>query len=206
MPENKIKILLASLKKDLLSAEATADTEKIWRQYLGDKGSIKLALKDIKNMAAAEKKIKAPLMQRLYLEALDLFKVKTPIVIVPGIMGSSLKDTVGLRDLIPQDILEGPYNQSEWVSALMDRGETMDALKDYVLMGLPWRTEAWTNIPRLSAHEMFNIGCDSEGPMVDYLSFGYFLYSALFVYPACLKDPQTIRFLLQLSLPLVVLN
>lgn len=76
MPENKIKNLLTALKADLLSAKTTADTEKIWRQYLGDNGSIKLAQKEIKNLAVAEKKIKAPLIQRLYLEAMDLFKTK----------------------------------------------------------------------------------------------------------------------------------
>ena len=76
MPENKIKNLIEDLKKDLSSAKSTADTEKIWRQYLGLSGSIKLAVKDIKNLPAADKKIKAPLMQKLYLTALDLFKEK----------------------------------------------------------------------------------------------------------------------------------
>ncbi len=76
MPENKIKTLLATLRADLLSAKATADTEKIWRRYLGDSGSIKLALKEIKNLPASEKKTKAPLMQKLYLEAMDIFKAR----------------------------------------------------------------------------------------------------------------------------------
>lgn len=76
MPENKIKILIDSLKKDLLSAKLTGDTKKIWREYFGDSGSIKLALKEIKNLAVAEKKIKAPLLKQLYEEALGLFKGK----------------------------------------------------------------------------------------------------------------------------------
>src|SRR3989338_9608798 len=76
MPEIKIKTLIESLKKDLLSARLINDTEKIWRQYFGDRGSIKLALKEIKNLSVAEKKIIVPLMKRLYEEALDLFKAK----------------------------------------------------------------------------------------------------------------------------------
>ena len=76
MPENKIKILIESLKKDLAAAKFTGDTEKIWREYFGDSGSIKSAWKEIKNLPAAEKKIKAPLVQKLYAEALDLFKEK----------------------------------------------------------------------------------------------------------------------------------
>lgn len=76
MPENKIKNLIDSLKQDLLSAKLINDTEKIWRQYFGDSGSIKLALKEIKNLSVAEKKIKMPFMRRLYQEALDLFKAK----------------------------------------------------------------------------------------------------------------------------------
>ncbi|MDO8667665.1 MAG: phenylalanine--tRNA ligase subunit alpha [bacterium] len=76
MPENKMKILIDSLRRDLLSAKLINDTEKIWRQYFGGSGSIKLALKEIKNLPVAEKKAKAPLMQRLNQEALDLFKEK----------------------------------------------------------------------------------------------------------------------------------
>ena len=76
MAENKIENLAELFKKDLLSAASLDDTKKIWRQYLGDTGSIKLILKDIKNLSAEEKKTRAPIMQRLYNEALDLFKAK----------------------------------------------------------------------------------------------------------------------------------
>jgi len=76
MPENKMKNLVDLLKADLASARLVNDTEKIWRQYFGDSGSIKLALKEIKNLTVAEKKIKMPLMKQLYQEALDLFKAK----------------------------------------------------------------------------------------------------------------------------------
>jgi phenylalanyl-tRNA synthetase alpha chain len=76
MPENKIKILVDALKRDLASAQLAADTGKIWRQYFGDQGSIKLAFKEIKNLSMAEKKIQAPILKRLYEEALFLFKDK----------------------------------------------------------------------------------------------------------------------------------
>ncbi len=72
----KVKNLVELLKKDLLSAESLVQSEKIWRQYLGDKGLIKLALKDIKNLSAAEKKTTAPMIQQLHLEALALFKAR----------------------------------------------------------------------------------------------------------------------------------
>jgi phenylalanyl-tRNA synthetase alpha chain len=80
MPEDNLQTLLASLKKDLSAAQSLKDSEKIWRQYLGDKGSIKLALKEVKNLSATEKKTKAPLMQKLYQEALALFKDKENIL------------------------------------------------------------------------------------------------------------------------------
>jgi len=76
MLENKIKNLIVSLKADLASAKLTNDTEKIWRKYFGDKGSIKLAIKEIKDLAAEEKRLKAPLVKELYQEALDLFRAK----------------------------------------------------------------------------------------------------------------------------------
>ncbi|OGF23731.1 hypothetical protein A3H09_03000 [Candidatus Falkowbacteria bacterium RIFCSPLOWO2_12_FULL_45_13] len=71
-----MKNLLDELKQALSSAQATADTKAIWRRYLGDKGSIKLALKEIKNLPLAEKRVKAPLLKRFYQEALNLFKAK----------------------------------------------------------------------------------------------------------------------------------
>lgn len=76
MPENKLKNLVDLLKADLASVKFINDTAEIWREYFGDRGSIKLAFKEIKNLSAAEKKIKAPLMKRLYDEALEMFKAK----------------------------------------------------------------------------------------------------------------------------------
>lgn len=74
--ENKIKNLLEDLKKELAGAGNVSATEKIWRQYLGDKGLIKLGIKEIKNLSLEERKKIAPVLQNLYKEALETFKTK----------------------------------------------------------------------------------------------------------------------------------
>lgn len=80
MSEDKIKILLEALKQDLASVLSLEASEKIWRQYLGGQGSIKLALKEMKNLSAEEKKSQIPKAQELYVLALELFKVKENIL------------------------------------------------------------------------------------------------------------------------------
>lgn len=76
MSDQKIKILLDSLKQDLASAQSLNDTKKIHGRYFGGQGLFKLELKNIKNLPAAERKTQAPSLQKFYLQALDLFKIK----------------------------------------------------------------------------------------------------------------------------------
>jgi len=80
MIEDKMKNLAEELGRALLKALSLSDSEKIWRQYLGDRGRIKLALKEIKTLPTEEKKITAPAAQKIYLEALDLFRQKENIL------------------------------------------------------------------------------------------------------------------------------
>jgi len=64
------------MKKDLVLAKSMDDMEKIRRTYLGSSGSIKLAVKEIKDLSAEGKKTVAPLMQELYKAALSVFQEK----------------------------------------------------------------------------------------------------------------------------------
>jgi len=54
--------------------------DEIWRKYLGNKGSIKVFLKKIKELSPEEKKKTAPLIQQHYKSAVDLFKKKEDLL------------------------------------------------------------------------------------------------------------------------------
>ena len=70
----KLKKLSESMREELSLATSTDVMEKVWRAYLGSLGSIKLAVKEIKDLSSDEKKTVAPLMQELYKEALSVFQ------------------------------------------------------------------------------------------------------------------------------------
>ncbi|MFZ3054631.1 MAG: phenylalanine--tRNA ligase subunit alpha [Minisyncoccales bacterium] len=76
MIERNIKNLIENLKNELLAINDLGEMDAIWGKYLSDKGSIKLFLKKIKELSPEEKKVSAPLIQRYYKDALDLFKRK----------------------------------------------------------------------------------------------------------------------------------
>jgi phenylalanyl-tRNA synthetase alpha chain len=80
MLENDIKNLINDLKNDLLEVGALKEMDRIWRKYLGDKGSIKVFLKKIKELSSEEKRITAPLIQQHYKSAVDLFKEKEDLL------------------------------------------------------------------------------------------------------------------------------
>lgn len=80
MLENRIKNLIEDIKKDLSETIALDEMDGVWRKYLGDKGSIKLALKEIKGLSSDEKKIKAPIIQQHYKNAVDLFKEREDLL------------------------------------------------------------------------------------------------------------------------------
>lgn len=76
MLANNIKNLIKNLKDDLLKVTSLGEMIDLKRKYFGDKGSIKLILTDIKELSLAEKKTVAPLVQKYYQDALNLFKNK----------------------------------------------------------------------------------------------------------------------------------
>lgn len=76
MLENDIKNLIKDLKDDLSTINYFGEMDEIWKKYFGDKGSIKLLVKNIKKLSPDEKKALAPLIQQNYKEALDMFKEK----------------------------------------------------------------------------------------------------------------------------------
>ncbi|MDD4900968.1 MAG: phenylalanine--tRNA ligase subunit alpha [Patescibacteria group bacterium] len=90
MLETKIKNLLAELKNKLNQAQSLRDIAALWRQYLGDKGVIKLGLKEIKNLTAEEKRTQAPTLQKLFQEANETFKAKES-ELKNSLAGQSLK-------------------------------------------------------------------------------------------------------------------
>lgn len=80
MLENDIKNSIIELKSDLSMVESLEKMDAVWKKYLGDKGSIKLFLKEIKKLLPEEKKTMAPLIQQNYKEAMDLFKEKEDLL------------------------------------------------------------------------------------------------------------------------------
>ncbi len=71
-----INDILEELKNELLKIGSVEELKKAKSKYLGDKGKIKLLLKEIKRFTAEDKKIKAPLIQGLQNIAIKLFKEK----------------------------------------------------------------------------------------------------------------------------------
>ncbi|MFH1232769.1 MAG: phenylalanine--tRNA ligase subunit alpha [Patescibacteria group bacterium] len=74
MLENNIKKLIENLKNNLSTISNLDEMDGLWKKYFGNKGSIKLILKEIKDLSSENKKIIAPLIQQHYKNALDLFK------------------------------------------------------------------------------------------------------------------------------------
>ena len=60
---NHIKSLISDLKNDLADAITLKDMSEIWHKYLGKNGSIKIVLKEIKELPLCEKKSIASLVQ-----------------------------------------------------------------------------------------------------------------------------------------------
>ncbi|MFH0840838.1 MAG: phenylalanine--tRNA ligase subunit alpha [bacterium] len=65
--------IIKNLEAELNVAKTTNEVADLWQKYLGKKGSIKLAVKDIAKMSVEEKKIKAPEIQEAHQRAQKLF-------------------------------------------------------------------------------------------------------------------------------------
>ena len=102
MLENDIKNSIIELKNDLSNVESLEKMDALWKKYLGDKGSMKLFLKEIKKLLPEEKKTMAPLIQKNYKEAMDLFKEKEDLL-KKGKLAESLEaQSEKLNYLIPK--------------------------------------------------------------------------------------------------------
>ncbi|MEK7558135.1 MAG: phenylalanine--tRNA ligase subunit alpha [Patescibacteria group bacterium] len=80
MLENNIKNLIENLKNNLLTIGNLDEMDGLWKKYFSNKGSIKLILKEIKELSLENKKIIAPLIQQHYKNALALFKNKEDLL------------------------------------------------------------------------------------------------------------------------------
>jgi len=77
---NRAKNLINDLKNDLADTETFKDMNEVWHKYLGGKGSIKLILKEIKELSIDEKKTVASLVQACHKDALNLFNKKEKLL------------------------------------------------------------------------------------------------------------------------------
>lgn len=76
MLEDDIKNLIKKLKDELSTVNIASEMDDLRKKYFGGEGSFKLILKEIKKMSSKEKKTIAPLIQKYYKDALDLFDSK----------------------------------------------------------------------------------------------------------------------------------